>query len=80
MTYWLAQQCFTAKVRDRFPAGRGVCHNFVKSYIDGRDRRPDFVLSVVCSALIVGGWGVLALSRKPYLWLAIIMYIYDGNY
>ena len=44
----LAQQDFTAEVRDRFPVGHSV-------HIDGRDRRPNFILSAVCRALIVRG-------------------------
>ena len=51
----LVQQNFTAEVRDRFPVGHSVCQRLVKNHIDGRKRRPNFVLSAVCGALIVGG-------------------------
>ena len=74
----LAQQGFPAEVRDRFPAGHGVYQLLVKNQIDRRDRRPNFVLSVVCSALIVGVWVVLAWCRKSYLGPAKIMYMCDG--
>ena len=33
----------------------------------GRDRRPNFVIFVVCSALIVGMWVVVRRNRKSYL-------------
>ena len=36
---------------------------------NGKDKRPNFLHSVVCNALIVGDWVVLVLSRKSYLWL-----------
>ena len=32
----------------------------------GRDRRPKFVVFVVCSALIVGRWVVVAWSRISF--------------
>ena len=51
----LAQQDFTAEVRDRFPVGHSVCQRLVKNHINGRDRRPNFILSAVCRALIVRG-------------------------
>ena len=60
------------------PAGLGVCHHLVKNHIDGRDRRPSFVLSVICSALIVGGWVVLAWSRISYWGTAEMMYMCDS--
>ena len=62
----LAQQGFTGVVGDGFPVGHGLCQVLVKSHIDRRDRRSNFVLSVVCSALIVGGWVVLVCRRKSY--------------
>ena len=33
----------------------------------GRDRRPNFVIFVIWTALIVGGWVVVAWSRKSCL-------------
>ena len=41
-----------------------------------RDRRPNFVLYVVCSTLIVGGWVVLAWSRTSYLGQAKIVHMW----
>ena len=38
----------------------------------GRDRRPNFVIFVIWTALIVGGWVVVAWSRKSCLGLAEI--------
>ena len=32
-----------------------------------RDRKPNFVIFVICSALIAGGWVVMACSRKSRL-------------
>ena len=58
----LAQQGCTAEVRDRLWVGHGLCQLLVKNYIGGRDMRPNFVLSVVCSTLIVSGRVVLAWS------------------
>ena len=69
--------------------GHGVCQLLVKTHIDGRDRRPNFVLFVACSALIVSGGGVvgwccrwvvvvLAWCRKFYLGPAEIKYMFDG--
>ena len=47
------------EVRDKFLAEHGVCQIPVKNHIDGRDRRPNFIFSVVCSSLRwVGGVGV----------------------
>ena len=66
VTLLLVQQGFTAVVRDCFPEGHGVVQLLVKNHIDVEDRRPNFVLSVVCSALIIGGWVVLAWSKKSY--------------
>ena len=43
-----------------------------------RDRRLNFVHSVVSSALFVGGWVVLVWSRKPYLGPAEVMYMCDS--
>ena len=73
----LAEQGFTAKVRDCFLVGYGTCQLLIKNQIDVIDRTPNFVLSVVFSALIVGGWMVLAWSRKSYLGPAEIMYMCD---
>ena len=39
----------------------------------GRDRRPDFVIFVVWSALIVDGWVVMAWSKKSCLGPAAIL-------
>ena len=39
-----------------------------KKLHNGRDKRLNFLHSVVCNALIVGDWVVLVLSRKSYLW------------
>ena len=33
----------------------------------GRGRRPNFVIFVVCSALIVGEWVVVARGRRSFL-------------
>ena len=44
------------EVRERFPVGHGVCRLLVKYHIDVRDITRNFVLTVVYSALIVGGW------------------------
>ena len=74
----LAEQGFTTDVRDGFPVGHGLYQLILKNHIDGRDRRPSFVLSVVCSALIVDGWVVLAWCRKSYIGPAEIMYMCDG--
>ena len=38
----------------------------------GGGRRPDFFIFVVWSALIVGGWVVVAWRKKSYLGLAEI--------
>ena len=38
----------------------------------------NFVHSLVCSALIDSGWVVLAWSRKSYLGLTEIMYLFDS--
>ena len=62
----LAQQGFTGGLRS-FAVGHGVCQFLVKNHVDGRDRKSNFVLSEVCSALIVGGWMVLMCFRKSYL-------------
>ena len=69
--------------------GHGLCQFLVKIHIDGRDRRPNFVLFVACSAVIVSGGGVagwccrwvvvvLAWCRKFYLGPAEIMCMFDG--
>ena len=58
----LAQQGCTAEVRDHLGVGHGLRQLLVKSYIGGIDRRPNFLLFVVCGALIVGGMVVLAWS------------------
>ena len=80
---FLSQQGFIAEVSSfssfhRFPVGYGVCQLLVKNHIDGSDRRPNFVLFVVCSGLIVGGWVVLGWSRKSHLGSAEIMYMCDA--
>ena len=78
MALLLLEQGFTAELRDRFPVGTSSCKPLVKNHIDVKDRRPNFVLSVVCSVLIVDGWVVLVWCRKFYLGLAEIMYMCDG--
>ena len=75
----LVQQGFPAEVRGRFLVGHGVCKLLVENHIDGRYRIPNFVLSVVCSVLIVGGWVLLAWCRISYLGPAEIMYMCDGR-
>lgn len=91
---FLSEQGFIAEVSSfssfhRFPVEYGVCQLFVKNHIDGSDRRPNFVLFVACSALIVSGGGVvgwccrwvvvvLAWCRKFYLGPAEIKYMFDG--
>ena len=52
-----------------------MCQLLIKNQIDVIDRRPNFVLSVVFRALIVGGWVVWAWSRKSYLGPAEIRYL-----
>ena len=44
----------------------------------GRETRPDFVIFVVSSALIVGKWVVVAWSRKSWVELAeIISFVFQ---
>ena len=43
---------------------RARCIYFVETCIMWRDRRLDFVHSVVCSVSIVGAWVMLAWRRK----------------
>ena len=53
-------------------------YTFCQKPHNGRDIRPNFVHSVVCSALIVDGWVVLTCSRKSSLGPAEIMNMCDG--
>ena len=46
--------------------------NFLLKTIDGVDKRPDLDIFVVWSALIVGGWVVLAWGRRSCLRQAVI--------
>ena len=41
--------------------------NFLLRTNEGRDRRPNFVIFVVWSALTIGGWVVVAWNRKSFL-------------
>ena len=66
------------KVQDLFQTGHGVSHHLVKTDNDVRDRKPNFVVSVVYRTLTVGGWVVLVGSRKYYLGTAEITYMCDG--
>ena len=54
------------EVRHCFPEGHGVGQLLVKNHMDVEDRTPNVILSVVCSALIIGGWVVSAWSKKSY--------------
>ena len=55
------------KVQDLFQTGHGVSYHLAKIDNDVRDRKPNFVLSVVYRTLTVAGWVVLVGSRKSYL-------------
>ena len=67
------------KIQDLFQTGHGVSHDLNKIDNDVRDRKPNFVVSVVYRTLTVGGWVVLVGSRKSYLGTAQITYMCDGR-
>ena len=48
--------------------------NLLLKTIDRRDRKPNFVIFVVSSAITLSRWVVLVLSRKSYLGPAEIAY------
>ena len=66
------------KIQDLFQTGHGVSHDLNKIDNDVRDRKPNFVVSVVYRTLTVGGCVVLVESRKSYLGTAEITYMCDG--
>ena len=66
------------KVQDLFQTGHGVSYHLAKIDNDVRDRKPNFVVSVVYRTLTVGEWVVLVGSRKSYLGTAEITCMCDG--
>ena len=64
LVQWLANQSSIPAVRDRFPGGQNMNLLFHSDIVNlllkangGRGRKPDFVIFVDWSALIVVGWG-----------------------
>ena len=54
--------------------------NLLLNTIDRRDRKPNFVIFVVSSAVTLSRWVVLVLSRKSYLGPAeIASYVFLSN-
>ena len=67
-------QSSNSAVRYRLPGGEDMdllfnsdIANLLIKANGGRDRRPNFVIFVIWTALIVGGWVVVAWSRKSCL-------------
>lgn len=49
---------------DRFPKGQNTCYLFNSFKSQWGDRRLNFVIFVVCRALIVGGWVGRVVEQK----------------
>ena len=71
---WLANQSSNSVVQDRSPGGEDMDLLFNSDIVNlllktngGRHRKPNFVIFVVWSAVIVDGWIVVAWSRKSCL-------------
>ena len=63
----------TPEVRHRFPGGASICLLFNSGFVNfllkanlGRHGRPNFVIFVVWSFIIVSGWVVELWSKKSY--------------